>query len=90
MVEIIIDRKIIELYCSTSGAYQVWLSWKDGMKSQGREIKEHQEKWDTMKEEDKDLDRSIAENIIDDFLTWLAVEYKDIKVKEIKLIGASK
>lgn len=49
----------------------VWLTWYKEMKRQGREVKEHQHSWETLPENDKDLDKIISYQLIIEFLIWL-------------------
>ena len=69
--------KIISEYSKTSGALQVWSSWVNMMKAQGRDIKTEYLLWSILPERDKQLDAKIAYDVIEDFFSWLQCFYGD-------------
>ena len=48
---------------TTRLAQEVHAAWRDGMLSQGREVAAERMQWETLTEEDKKLDRYIAERV---------------------------
>lgn len=65
------SNKYVLGYSSLLGATEVYRSWRDHMLAQGREIKTEQRQWETLPEQDKELDAQIAFDVIKDFATHL-------------------
>lgn len=65
------------------GWAQVWKSWRDKMLAQGREVRP--ELMDIpIPPRDKELDATIASEVVDDFLTWASAHCN------LKLVDAAK
>jgi hypothetical protein len=57
-------------FCDSNGGQQVWQSWKEMMLVQHREVESKRLNWGTLSYRDKELDKSIAFEVIQDFITW--------------------
>jgi hypothetical protein len=55
------------------GAKIVWQAWRDNMIRQGRYVPEERMSWETLPEQDKELDESIYEDVINAYiaLIWI-------------------
>jgi len=62
--------KTIREFAKTSGAMQVWRTWRDTMLKQGRQVKPEYMNWVILPQRDIELDAEIAFCVIDDFITW--------------------
>lgn len=57
--------------CAQSFGVVVWRSWRNNMLKQGREVAEKRMRWDTLPQQDKDLDCQIYEDVARHFAKWL-------------------
>lgn len=58
----------------SDGGKAVWSAWVAQMNGQGREVAEARQSWDTLPEQDKELDAMIAGHVAIDFMHWLRVK----------------
>ena len=66
------DRLFNEImnYAKVNGSLEVFRSWRDKMLEQGREVPERRMNYETLSDNDKALDATIAFEVISDYLIW--------------------
>jgi hypothetical protein len=62
---------VIRDFCLSNGGREVHRSWRDKMLSQGRDVAKERMDWDTLPEDDKELDQTIARDVITDFIAFI-------------------
>ena len=65
----------ILFFARENGARELHRSWRDNMLEQGRQVPPGRMKWETLSEQDKELDFEIANDLYQDFYTWLKEHY---------------
>ena len=58
-------------FAESNGAQELHRSWRDNMLEQEREVSSERMEWDTLPRKDKQLDLRIANDLYQDFYTWL-------------------
>lgn len=67
----------IREFSRVNGAYEVHLTWKNTKLKQGRDIPDHQRKFSELPEQDVELDREVAFNVISDYIVYIRTHDKD-------------
>ncbi len=67
----LLGEEIRRSYADSCGYLEVWRSWRDTMLAQGRNVPAHRMAAETLPQEDIDLDKVIAYDVVNDFVTWL-------------------
>lgn len=61
---------VVSQFAGLDGAHDVWHAWKVKMRAQGRPIRPELEEWETVPDQDRQLDTFIAASVILDFMSW--------------------
>lgn len=70
-----VTKDVVRDYARWNGYAEVWNSWSNKMKSQGRTISPHLEHLASLPRQDVELDEQIAYDVIMDFITWFNGEH---------------
>lgn len=74
LIRAVTDDRLIRQYAERNGWIEVWRSWRDNMLSQGREVAQERMDFHTLSEQDVQLDKWLAEDVVQDFLIWALYE----------------
>lgn len=67
----LLSRDAVKAFCEIKGAEILFIAWRNHMIGQGRDVPEERLNWATLPDQDKELDRLIAEEILLYFATFV-------------------
>lgn len=66
------ERSFFREFAATQGAKVVHASWRDHMLEQGREVSSERMQFDTLSDQDRELDYHIAFDVLKAYYDWIA------------------
>lgn len=76
-IEWAFSEEAIREFSDASGAFEVHRSWRDTMLSQSREVADSRMKFGGLSQQDIELDRQIAFDVISDYIVYIGSHDKD-------------